>query len=42
MKAWSARTVHDLPGEAPLPVVQDTRLRRRTALPRQDRASLYV
>ncbi|MFW6188131.1 MAG: cysteine--1-D-myo-inosityl 2-amino-2-deoxy-alpha-D-glucopyranoside ligase [Actinomycetota bacterium] len=42
MKAWSARPVPDLPGEAPLPVVQDTRLRRRTALPRQDRAGLYV
>ncbi|MGX5359417.1 cysteine--1-D-myo-inosityl 2-amino-2-deoxy-alpha-D-glucopyranoside ligase [Kocuria sp. KH4] len=43
MKAWSARPVPDLPGEAPLPVVQDTRLRRRTELrPRQERASLYV
>ncbi|HST71356.1 cysteine--1-D-myo-inosityl 2-amino-2-deoxy-alpha-D-glucopyranoside ligase [Kocuria rosea] len=42
MKAWSARPVPDLPGEAPLPVVQDTRLRRRAELPRQERASLYV
>ncbi|MFI7481929.1 cysteine--1-D-myo-inosityl 2-amino-2-deoxy-alpha-D-glucopyranoside ligase [Kocuria sp. M1R5S2] len=42
MKAWSARPVPVLPGEAPLPVVQDTRLRRRAELPRQDRASLYV
>ncbi|GGG68442.1 L-cysteine:1D-myo-inositol 2-amino-2-deoxy-alpha-D-glucopyranoside ligase [Kocuria dechangensis] len=42
MKAWSARPVPDLPGEAPLPVVQDTRLRRRVELPRQERASLYV
>ena len=42
MKAWSARPVPDLPGEAALPVVQDTRLRRRVELPRQERASLYV
>ncbi|MEX5303173.1 cysteine--1-D-myo-inosityl 2-amino-2-deoxy-alpha-D-glucopyranoside ligase [Kocuria sabuli] len=42
MKAWSARSVPDLPGEAPLPVVQDTRLRRRAELPRQERAGLYV
>ncbi|MEF3121818.1 cysteine--1-D-myo-inosityl 2-amino-2-deoxy-alpha-D-glucopyranoside ligase [Kocuria flava] len=42
MRAWSARPVPDLPGEAPLPVVQDTRLRRAVALPRQERASLYV
>ncbi|MEX5298407.1 cysteine--1-D-myo-inosityl 2-amino-2-deoxy-alpha-D-glucopyranoside ligase [Kocuria sp. CPCC 205292] len=42
MKAWSARPVPDLPGEAPLPAVQDTRLRRRVELPRQERASLYV
>ena len=42
MKAWSARPVPDLPGEAPLPTVQDTRLRRRAELPRQERAGLYV
>lgn len=42
MQSWSARSVPDLPGRAPVPSVHDTRTQRVERLPHQERASLYV